>query len=138
MVSRARAQPRHQHRQEQRIEVVAGGDAELDLGRAGREGAGTGLAAEELLGAAQQRLGRRHQLQRNLGGHHAGAGAHQQRVADQRTQPAKLRADLRLRGGQAHRGTRDAAFGNHGVKDPDEMKLDGVENGSLCHTFILM
>ena len=132
------AQPGDEGGQEERVDVVAGGDAELDLGRAGREGAAAGLAAEELLGAAQQGFGRLHQLQRDLGRHHAAARPHQQRVADQCAQPLELCADDRLGGGQVHRGPRDTAFGDHGVEDPDEMKLDGVENGAARHTCILI
>jgi hypothetical protein len=74
-------------------------------------------------------------LQRHGRGLHLLAGAHQQRVAGELAQPAQLGADGGLRAGQAHRGSRDTAFVDHRVQDPDEVKLDGVESGSHRHAF---
>jgi hypothetical protein len=37
-----------------------------------------------------------------------------------------------------HRGPRDTAFGDHGMEDSDEVKLDGVENGAARHACILI
>ena len=127
---------RHQRRQEQRVEVVAGRDAEGQrAGRGVEAGAArrTCMRAEQALGLLQHARGRVQQLQGGLGGPHLLAGPHQQRVARQRPQALELRADGGLRAGQPHGGARNAAFGDHGVQDPDEMEVDGVEIGPPHH-----
>ena len=91
--------------------------------------------AEELLGVLQHALGRAQQLQGHGGGLHLLAGAHQQRIAGELAQPPQLRADGGLCAGQPDGGARDAAFVDHRVQDPDEVKLDGVESGSHRYVF---
>ena len=58
--------------------------------------------------------------QRRIRGRHAGAAAHQQRVAAEQAQPLELGAHGRLAQPQADGGARDAAFSDHGVEDADE------------------
>ena len=123
--------------QEQRVEVVARGDAELQRAGGGVEAAGD-APAEQGLGAGQQLRGRVQQLQGHRGGGHAGAGAHQQRVTDQLAQPPQLGGDRRLGAVQPQGGARDAAFTDHGVEDPHELEFDLVEGGALRHTCISM
>ncbi len=124
---------RHQLGQEQRVEVVARGDAEGQRRLGGREAARAGPGAEQPVGVLQQAAGRLQQLQGRLGGRHAVARAHQQRIAGERAQPLELGAHRRLRAAQAHGGTGDAAFGDQGLQHPDEMKLDLVEIAALRH-----
>jgi hypothetical protein len=124
---------RHQRRQEQRVEVVAGGHAEGGLAGRGVEGRAAQAAAEQPVGPLQHLRRRLQQLQRRRGGLHAMAGAHQQRVTRQRTQPPQLGADGRLGAVQPQGRTRDAAFGDQGVQDPDEVEVDGRHFGPAGH-----
>ena len=120
----------HQARQEQRVQVVAGGDAEGARGGAGIEMA---RIAEQALGRAQDVGGRLHHAQPRLGGLHVGARAHQQRIARQVAQALERSGHRRLVHAQAQCGTRDAALGQHRVQHPDQMQINLVEQGLVAH-----
>ena len=71
-------------------------------------------------------------------GHHAGARAHQKRVARQFTQALQRRRHSRLVHPQPDGGARDAAFGQHGVQDPDQVEVYLVEKRLISHTWACM
>jgi hypothetical protein len=77
--------------------------------------------------ARQQRVGRAHELLGSFGGHHGLACTHQQGVFRELAQAAQLGAYRRLGAAQALGGAGDAAFGDHGVKDADQMQLNVIE-----------
>ncbi len=125
---------RDQLGQEQRVQVVAGGQAEGVVGGGGVEAAGVG---KQHLGAAQD-VGRRFDhAQPGHRGHHAGARAHQKRVAGEFAQALERRTDRRLVHAQAQRRTRHAALGQHGVQHADQVQINLVEHGHVFHTLRL-
>jgi hypothetical protein len=92
------------------------------------------MPGEQALGLVQQ-VGRRlQQRECRLGRRHAGAGAHEQRIAGELAQAAQLRAHRRLRAVQPQGCARNAAFVDHGVQDPHEMELDLVEFLAARHS----
>jgi hypothetical protein len=121
---------RHQHRQEQRVHVVAGGNAEGGGGRLRLEAT---RVAEQHLGRAKNAGRGLDHSQPRVGGHHARARAHQQRVARQLAQALERRRHGRLVHAQADGGARDAAIGQHGVQNPYEMEVDLVEKRLVSH-----
>ena len=113
-------------------ERTAGGLVGKLAGKA-KEAAGSVVGDDQLA-----REGRLQQAQGDVGGRHGLPGAHQQRVARELAQPLELGTHGRLAAVQADGRPGNAAFGDHGVEDPDEGQVDLVENSVLIHMDTLM
>jgi hypothetical protein len=72
-------------------------------------------------------------LQAHIGGHHAGASAHQNRVTRQLAQALERHGHGGLLLTQSHGGFGDTAFDEQGVEGPNELKIDLVEKMRLLH-----
>ena len=121
----------HQARQEQRIEVVAGGDVEglaagarVKVARLGEQGLGR---AQHVGGGLQHALA-------GLGGHHVGAVPDQQRIARELAQALERRGYRRLVHAQTQRRARDAALGQHGVQHAYQVQVYAVEQVLIAGT----
>ena len=102
----------HQLRQKQRVKIVTGRQAESRCCSARLKTSGI---TEQHFGRPQDACRGLDHAQAGVGGHHTGTRAHQQRVAGQLAQALERRADCGLVHPKANGGSRNAAFGQHGV-----------------------
>ncbi len=113
----------HQRRHQQLDREIRHHQAKLPLAARGVEIVGNEQRAH-LIERLRQRRAQRLRPRRQL---HAGAGAHQQRIADQVAQPLQRVARRRLRQPDPHRGAADIGFPQQRVERDQQIEVKRIQ-----------